>query len=230
MKKSTPPAVKLLILVVTISIMATGCKKTDEPETVTDIDGNVYKTIVIGPQIWMAENLKTKKLNDGTSIALESVNNEWENLYSQNTPGYCWHDNNPSNGNIYGALYNYAAVKSGKLCPAGWHVPFDAEWQALRDFAGGENIAGGKLKERGTAHWNSPNTGANDEFGFTALPGGERYESGDFHYLGINTNFWSRSGKKTTEPLGVRIYYDNQIFHMSGFHEGMGLSALRIES
>lgn len=224
MKTGTPTAANLLVLVVMILIMVTGCKKTDEPETVTDIDGNVYKTVVIGTQTWLAENLKTTKLNDGSSITLESGNIEWENLYSQNTAGYCWYDNNPANGNNYGALYNYAVVTSNKLCPAGWHVPYDAEWQALREFAGGENIAGGKLKEKGTVHWNIPNTGATDEYGFTALPGGERYEDGGFVYLGINNNFWSRSGKKDSEPFGVRMYHDNQIFHMSGFHRGRGLS------
>lgn len=230
MKKTVLPPAKLIALVTMILIMVTGCKKTDESETVTDIDGNVYKTVVIGTQTWMAENLKAKKLNDGTSIILKSDNIEWESLYNQNTAGYCWYDNNPANGNIYGALYNYAAVTSGKLCPAGWHVPYDAEWQALRDFAGGENIAGGKLKEKGTVHWNTPNTGATDDYGFSALPGGERYGSGTFHYLGINNNYWSRSAKKTTEPLGVRIYYDALIFHMSGFHEGMGLSVRCIKN
>lgn len=214
----------MLPMAVIIMIVVHGCKKNNETLTVNDIDGNVYKTAVIGTQTWMAENLKTTKLNDGISIVLESGNTEWENLYNLNSAGYCWFDNNPANGNVYGALYNYAAVTSNKLCPAGWHVPGDAEWQALRDFSGGEDFAGGRLKEKGTVHWNSPNTGASDKYGFTALPGGERYESGTYHYLGINNNFWSRSVKKDTEPLGVRMYFDSEIFHMSGFNQGMGLS------
>jgi len=222
MKKIALPPAKLLALVAVILIMVVSCKKTDEPETVTDIDGNVYKTVVIGTQSWMAENLKTTKLNDGTSIQVETGDTEWEALV---IPGYCWYDNNEATyKNTYGALYNWNAVITGKLCPSGWHVPSQSEWETLRDNVGGENLAGGKLKEKGTVHWNSPNTGASDEFGFTALPGGERYQYGDYGYLGINNNFWSTTIGPGTNPLAVRMYHDSQIFHMSEFHKGRGLS------
>ncbi len=222
MKKTAPPPAKLLVLVTMILIMVTGCKKNDDSETVTDIDGNVYKTVVIGTQTWMAKNLKTTKFNDGTAIPLVAGNTDWNNLI---TPGYCWYDNNASvNGNTYGALYNFAAVTTAKLCPAGWHVPSQAEWELLRDNTGGENKAGGNLKEKGTTHWNSPNTGATDAYGFTALPGGERYQDSDYAYLGINNNFWSTTIGPGTNPFGIRMYNDSEIFHISEFHKGRGLS------
>jgi len=223
MKKIALPSAKLLALVAMIIILGVGCKKTDEAITVTDIDGNIYKTVVIGTQTWMAKNLRTTKLNDGTVISLVAENPDWINLL---TPGYCWYDNNASaNGKTYGALYNFAAITTSKLCPTGWHVPSQAEWEQLRDNTGGENMAGGNLKEKGTTHWNSPNTGATDAYGFTALPGGERYQdSDDYAYLGINNNFWSTTIGPETNPLGVRMYYDSEIFHMSEFHKGRGLS------
>ncbi|MCK4699990.1 MAG: fibrobacter succinogenes major paralogous domain-containing protein [Bacteroidales bacterium] len=155
--------------------------------TVTDFEGNVYYTVNIGSQTWMAENLKTTKYNDGTAIPLVTDNTTWINL---TTPGYCWYDNNEANyKNTYGALYNWYTVNIGKLCPTGWHVPTDAEWSTLIDYLGGESVAGGKLKETGTIYWNSPNTGATNETGFKALPGGLR--SVAFYDIGYYGRWWS---------------------------------------
>jgi hypothetical protein len=103
-------------------------------QTVKDIEGNVYKTITIGNQVWMAENLKTTKLNDGTGIPIVTENSSWEAI---NTPAYCYYDNNSSNNSVYGALYNWYAVKTNKLCPKGWHVPYDKEWTNLKPLLGG---------------------------------------------------------------------------------------------
>ena len=134
---------------------------------IADIDGNIYNTVIIGTQVWMKENLKATKLNDGTNILLETDNATWISLTD---PAYCWYNNDASSyKNTYGALYNWFTVETGKLCPTGWHVPSDAEWFTLIDFLGGESVAGGKLKEIGNTHWNSPNTGATDEYGFTAI-------------------------------------------------------------
>ena len=145
---------------------------------VTDIDGNVYNTIGIGTQIWMKENLKTTKLNDGTAIPNVTTWGEWAGL---STPAYCWYNNDsPSYKNIYGALYNWHTVNTNKLCPSGWHVPSHDEWTVLESYLGGSALAGGKLKEAGIVHWTSPNTGATNESGFTALPGGFRYGSDAF--------------------------------------------------
>ncbi|MDZ7633244.1 MAG: fibrobacter succinogenes major paralogous domain-containing protein [Bacteroidales bacterium] len=154
-------------------LLAISCKKqNDEAETVTDSDGNVYKTLVIGTQIWLAENLKTTKFNDGSQIPFVSEETSW--VATLTTPGYCYYDNNTANKSVYGGLYNWYAVETGKLCPKGWHVPSDAEWTTITNLFGGESVAGNALKEKGTAHWTSPNDGATNESGFTALPGGNR--------------------------------------------------------
>lgn len=182
--------------------------------TVTDIDGNVYKTVRIGTQWWMAENLRVTHYRDGNGIQaaaaggqpwmagnliathhpygdeipLVTDNAAWSTL---TTGAYCIYDNNESNAQIYGNLYNwYAVADSREIAPVGWHVPIDAEWQILVDIVGGDLIAGGALKEAGTAHWISPNTGTN-EFGFTALPGGYRIIDGTYRRLGTNALFWS---------------------------------------
>lgn len=160
-------------------------------QTATDIDGNVYRTVTIGTQEWMAENLKTSKYNDGSSVIYVSNSAEWTVLP---IPAYCWYQHSSSMNTTYGSLYNWYAVEAGNLCPSGWHVPSDEEWTVLTDFIGGANVAGGKLKETGTYHWNNPNTGATDEFGFTALPGGARYYSGSFADRGFKGWWWSSTG------------------------------------
>lgn len=159
--------------------------------TVTDYDGNVYNTIIIGTQEWLKENLKTTKFNDGTNIPLVTSDNGWFNLYS---PGYCWYNNDAiTYKEVYGAIYNWPVSYTGKLCPTGWHVPSNEEWTTLTNFLGGESIAGGKLKEDGIIHWNSPNSGATNETGFTALPGGWRHPDGTFNDVSYNGGWWSNS-------------------------------------
>jgi uncharacterized protein (TIGR02145 family) len=164
--------------------------------TVTDIEGNIYITILIGTQTWMAENLKTNKYNDNTSIPRVTDNTDWANL---TTPAFCWYNNEDvPTGNTYGALYNWYAVNTGNLCPAGWHVPTDTEWHTLILFvdpnatlSNPESLnAGNKLKESGTTHWPSPNTGATNESGFKALPGGSRDINGAFSHLGSSGYWW----------------------------------------
>jgi uncharacterized protein (TIGR02145 family) len=144
--------------------------------SMNDCDGNNYKTIQIGTQTWMARNLKTTKYNDGTSIPIVTDATAWRDL---STPACCWQNNDPVRKVTYGVLYNWHTVNTGRLCPSGWHIPNDAEWTILTDFLGGENVAGGKLKESGFSHWNSPNTCATDEHYFKALPGGIRLANSD---------------------------------------------------
>lgn len=139
-------------------------------DQIADIDGNMYNTVQIGSQCWMKENLGTTKLNDGTIIPLVT-DDAWIFLTS---PAYCIFNNNISIGQTYGLLYNGFAISTGNLCPFGWHVPTDSDWTALSNFLGGAIVAGGKLKENGYSHWINPNTGATNETGFTALPGGFR--------------------------------------------------------
>lgn len=157
--------------------------------TVTDIDGNVYKTIKIGDQWWMVENLKVTHYRNGYPIPNVTNNTEWDNY---GNGAYCSHNNNDGNVSTYGRLYNWDAVNDSKgLAPDGWHIPSDEEWDTLINYLGGANIAGGKMKETGTAHWESPNTGATNESGFTALPGSYRRNNGSFPLIGYSANFWS---------------------------------------
>jgi uncharacterized protein (TIGR02145 family) len=138
----------------------------------------------------MAENLKTTKLNDGTALSLNMSHNE----------SYCWYDNNEAvYKNTYGALYTGHAKNNSKLCPTGWHIPTDAEWAIF-------TWSSGWLKETGTTHWNSPNTGATNSAGFTALPGGRRGTDGKFGGMGSSGNWWSASGWNRS------IYYNSDIF------------------
>ena len=178
-----------------------------------DNDGNHYKAVKIGDQVWMAENLKASLYSDGTAISLVESNSAWEALASTDK-AYCWYDNNSSNGNTYGALYTWAAAMNGSgssdanpsgvqgVCPSGWHLPSDAEWKELEMYLGMSQAEadgtgyrgtdeGSKLKETGTAHWNSPNTGATNESGFTALPGGYHDNNGTFYFIGDYGYFWS---------------------------------------
>jgi uncharacterized protein (TIGR02145 family) len=171
---------------------------------VADIDGNVYHIVTIGSQVWMAENLRTTRYNDGTLIPKITANQTW---YMSNSGAYCWYNNDSSAYEIpYGKLYNWYAVNSGKLCPTGWHVPSDSEWKTLGDYLGGDLVAGGKLKEAGKMHWSAPNTGASNESGFTALPGGFRMENG-FGFKGEMTYWWSSTEYTSTTAWTRCVYY-----------------------
>jgi uncharacterized protein (TIGR02145 family) len=157
-------------------------------EIIFDVDGNFYNTLTVGNQLWMAENLRTTKFNDGTSILQVIVKNAWSRLKK---PGYCWYNNDTLSANVTGALYNWYAVNTFKLCPIGWHVPGKEEWSTLVDYLGGPQVAGGKLKEAGTIHWQQPNYGATNESGFNALPEGIRNFSGSFDYFNYKGQWWS---------------------------------------
>jgi len=156
-----------------------------------DIDGNVFHAIQIGTQEWMVENLKVTRFNDGTEILLVEDCQAWSNLTAS---GYCWYDNDPNFKIPYGALYNGYAVDNPKLCPSGWHVPNMDEWMTLVTYLGGDSVAGGNMKEAGLFHWASPNTGATNSSGFTALPQGSRFSDGNFHNITWNANFWIFDG------------------------------------
>lgn len=158
-----------------------------ESENIIDIDGNIYHTVTIGTQVWMVENLRVTKYNDGTSIPHITSNYSWGL-----SAGYCWYQNDATNfKNTYGAIYSWFAINTIKLAPIGWHIPSDAEWTVLINFLGGENYAGGKLKESGLIHWVTPNTSANNESGFVGLPGGFRYFDGSFNKIGFEGYYWS---------------------------------------
>lgn len=184
--------------------------------SISDVDGNLYKTVEIGTQIWMKENLKNTRYNDGTAIENITGGTSWSNL---TTDAYCWYGNDIANKNIYGAMYNWYAVNTMKLCPSGWHVPSDAEWKVLEMNMGmsqvqanGEGwrgtVEGGKLKETGTIHWNYPNSLATNESGFTALPGGYRDPYGTFGDVGYRGFWWSSEDSSTEDAWRRILSYD----------------------
>ncbi len=189
------------LIIMGIGLMLTSCCKNDD-DTNTDADGNVYTSVTIGTQVWMIENLKTTKFNDGTDIPLITDNTAWSNL---TTPAYCWYDNNDLTYKTdYGALYNWYAVNTGKLCPIGWHVPSIEEWITLIDYLGGYVIASGKLIETSTTHWQSPHTWVTNETNFTALPGGYRWSDGTFSGINVEAYFLS-----STADDGINLFIEN---------------------
>ena len=166
-----------------ITLYAKWTEETND-DTVTDIDSNIYNTVTIGTQVWMNENLKTTKYNDGTQIPKVTDNDEW---YGLTSPAYCWYNNDSVSYKAeYGALYNWYTANTNKLCPTGWHVPSYSEWEELENFLG-DDVAANKLKEAGNTHWLYMNTEATNGSEFTALPGG--YRSSNF--LNINrVGYW----------------------------------------
>jgi uncharacterized protein (TIGR02145 family) len=180
-------------------------------KTVMDIDGNIYTTVMIGEQEWMVENLKTTRYIDGTPIPNVTDVTEWRHI---DASAYVWQNNDSSNKDTYGALYNWWSVGSrSDLCPAGWRVASEDDWQTLESFAGmthdqiqgtamrGTN-EGGKLKEAGTQNWINPNEGATNEFGFTVVPGGRRESDGVFLGLTSGGTIWT-----STETSFSSAYY-----------------------
>jgi uncharacterized protein (TIGR02145 family) len=181
---------------------------------VKDADGNIYHTVKIGTQVWMVENLKTTKYNDGSSIPYIK---SWSN---NNIPGYCWYNNDVINKNNYGALYNWLAVNTDKLAPKGWHVPTAEEWATLISFLGGKAAAFSKIKETGTTHWGNPNSDATNETGFTALPAGICNE-GSFYYLGSFSYLWNSSD--AGRGIGMSSSYGG-VIPASGHKSAAGFS------
>ncbi|MEI6752953.1 MAG: FISUMP domain-containing protein [Paludibacter sp.] len=175
--------------------------------TVTDIDGNVYHTVIIGTQTWMVENLKTTKYRNGDAIP--SPVGDWSALTSGAQAAY---NNDAANATKFGLLYNwYAVADTRNITPTGWHVPTDVEWTTLTTYLGGEVVAGGKLKEIGTLNWTFPNTGATNETGFYALPGGDRFYDGTFFGIGYYGYWWSAS-ESSTSYAWINAMYANYSF------------------
>jgi uncharacterized protein (TIGR02145 family) len=163
---------------------------------ISDVEGNSYKTVYIGTQQWMAENLKTAKYSDGTFIPYITDNSQWVSQTEGDAGGWCYYNNDAANNAKYGKLYNWYVVdgwNKKKVCPTGWHVPIRTEWAVLSDYLGGDDVAGGKMKEVGTTSWVSPNTSATNTSLFTALPGGYRDYTGSYGWIGYDGSWWSSS-------------------------------------
>jgi uncharacterized protein (TIGR02145 family) len=166
-------------------------------ETVTDYDGNIYNIVNIGSQKWMQESLKSLHYADSSAIVGVMAYNNNETLVPTYGRLYTW----------YAAMNNSTTAGTQGACPNGWHLPTDAEWDTLINYLGGENVAGGHLKEAGTSHWMSPNTAADNSSRFTALPGGMYFEGG-FHYLRYNVEFWSSSNSHDSYAWYRILYFD----------------------
>jgi uncharacterized protein (TIGR02145 family) len=210
-------------------IMISGCQKNNdspntktpaEAGTITDKDGNTYKTLTIGTQVWMASDLKTTKFSNGDAIPTTTLD-----ISAESAPKYQWaYDNDATNANVYGRLYTwYVATDSRNVCPDGWHVPTYLELEIMKSSLGGESAAGPKLKEAGSAHWQAPNAGATNESGFTALPDGYRTFNGIFVSLSISYYMWSSSDDA---PLGwgQSLHYDDNLFLQGGYYKQAGVS------
>jgi len=197
--------------------------------TMVDQEGNTYKTIIIGNQTWMAENLRTTKFCDGSNIPNVSDKTSWHSL---NTGAYCNFNNTLKSDSIilFGRLYNwYAVTDSRKLAPEGWHIPSKSEWDVLTNYLGGLSVAGGKLKEVGNTHWLSPNKGGTNESGFTALPSGFRGVNDgkdSFEYMNFASIWWTSSTYDnkyawsraiTSESSSVSVDYEDshKVYGMS---------------
>jgi len=191
--------------------------------TVQDIDGNLYNTIKTGQQIWMDRNLETTRYSDGSPIPNISGDNEWKCL---NTGAYCFFNNDPATyRNTYGALYNwYTVVDKRNLCPEGWRIPTDTDWKVLETYLGGSKGSGGKLKEAGFAHWINPNTGGTNFSGFSALPGGIRYFSGPFPYLGGYGYWWSSTESLNNLAITLTLSNNNENMNRNTSDKGNGYS------
>jgi uncharacterized protein (TIGR02145 family) len=231
----------LVLFVIGLLLLSGGCKKDKKEKPlpsatfpVYDIDGNGYDTVHIGTQVWFKQNLRTTRLNDGVSIPDVTDPNAWKVLSSG---ARCWYNNDSATyAKTYGALYNWYVVGTGKLCPTGWHVPSDPEWQTmemhlgmtqaqvgLTDWRGTDE--GGKLKEAGTAHWITPNVGATNSSGFTALPGGGRgSDDGYFAFMGYYGFWWSPSSFGSSDAWYRNLDHNGSQVGRSCVNKGYGFS------
>ncbi len=189
----------------------------------TKVSSYNYKTIQIGDQVWMAENLRETNYRDGSPIPEIKSNGEWSNT---SAGAYSTYENDKNNIETYGILYNWYAVSDGReLAPKGWHVPSASEWQVLTNYLGGDKIAGGSLKEKGVDHWVRPNTGANNSSYFAALPAGYRgFVDGNYSSMGYGSYFWSATELGETYAYFCELHYRNSEIQRFSFDKNYGLS------
>lgn len=216
---------KLIACIFAFLLFTVSCQKSNDtcPATVTDIDGNVYHTVSIGSQCWTVENLRSTRYNDGAALLTGLNDSTW---MADTSGAFCLYDNDVSNNATYGKLYNFYAVKTGKLAPAGWHIPSKEEWMALKDYLGGESVAGNKMKAN-TGIWTSyPGIVNSNSSGFTGLPGGYRYDH--FYNLGYHAYFWSATEESGT---GVASYlsYDKAFTptFFNSKHDGLSVRCIK---
>ncbi len=217
------------LFLIGIIVLFVSCERdseVDDPfhslETVTDVDGNEYRIVAIFSQIWFAENLKTTRLNDSTPILDAPDSATW---VSADTAAYCYYQNLPElYRQNYGALYNWHAIKTEKLCPNGWRVPTEEDWQMLVDSLKGEAVAGGKMKIKGSDYWTATNAGATNSSGFRALPGGYRNLGGEFKYIHDYGFWWSNATFDNKSAWYRALYYYSPRVYKDHFSFNMGFS------
>ena len=220
-----------LSIVIILVIALPSCEKDENNEepadpingTVQDIEGNVYPTVKIGNQWWMAENLNTTKFRSGEDIPNVAGAGEWA---TTGEAACCASANDPENAEVYGRLYNWHAAADGrKICPSGWHIPGDSDWTTLIEFLGGNEVAGSKLKQTGTVLWSAPNSDATNESGFTAIPGGVRNgNTGDFAGMGINSSWWSATQQNAENGFAWNVTSVNGFVAHYGVDKNTGMA------
>ncbi len=194
----------------------------NKAQTVKDADSNVYYTVAIGKQLWLKENLRATHYRDGNEIHKITDNKAWGATI---TGAYCNYNNDTSITKEYGYLYNYYAVKDGRgICPEGWHVPSEADWDALIEYIGDKSIVGGALKESDTIHWLDPNAGADNSTGFTAVPGGYRSDAGIFGGINKSNYMWSSTDFSGVSTWGRVLSYANNAINRSNFSKSYGFT------
>jgi len=227
---------KHTLLIITALMLIVGCSKNTE----TDIDGNTYKTVKIGDQVWMAENLKVTHYRDGTAIPTGHSNSEWENL---STGAYAVYDNNETNADTYGYLYNWYAVDDSRnIAPEGWHVPTYDEIKQLEMYLGMSQIKANNTGWGGTNEgsklagnavlWDNGDLEFNSEFGtsgFNTLPGGIRYYNGRYSGMGSHGYFWSSTHLNGYGSWFRNLNYSSsEVYHsLYGKRHGLSVRCIR---
>jgi uncharacterized protein (TIGR02145 family) len=185
-------------------------------------DGEIYKWIRIGRQVWMAENLRSTSYRDGTPVPTVPTDDVWSKL---GTGALCWPDNEPANKNTYGALYNYYAVADGRnICPEGWHVPTIDEWRVLENQLGGKDVAGGRMKDLASNLWKVAPTGEGNESGLSAVPAGGRGRLGSPVDTGRYATWWSSTSESPDFAWHWGLYPDRAEIRSNPGHKGSGFS------
>jgi uncharacterized protein (TIGR02145 family) len=208
---------KIIVVAIFILSFLISCSKDNSTNPVE----NKYETVKICNLTWMKKNLDVDHYRNGDPIPQVTDSIQWGKL---TTGAWCYYNNDPANGAIFGKLYNWYAINDSRgLAPDGWHIPSDAEWKELENCLGGSDF-GGKLKETGTSHWLSPNTGATNESGFTALPGGWRIDTGAFSGNGGIGLWWSSTEVDSTKAWYRGLYYSSDIITRSSYGKGYGIS------
>ena len=192
-------------------------------------DVSFVDSVRIGNQEWQTKNLNVHRFRNGDMIPQARTNEEWNSAGKKGKPVWCYYSNDPENANIYGKLYNWHAVNDARgLAPKGWHVATDEDWTTLTAYLGGKNVAGGKMKMTGTAYWQSPNIGSNNESGFSAFPGGYRDSGGSFLSISYNAFFWSATENYFTAWFRNLNYLNGNVFRNSYFKSvGASVRCLR---